>query len=328
MSTANIRGDYQVATPLVWAPVGAQQIHINVPSGGDVRLGELGATDHNYVTVGGSTVAETFSGTTLEFSLSDGRHDLTYYRCDDSGYANCTSKTLTVNAGDLTAAVRIDRVFEKLYSVCIGDLVEVTDGSLSVCAEVSFPDMLSDINDSLLDAKRNTVVYMSASASAAWHAAVQFGTSFFNTSAAEEARCESYFSECATVVYAALEAVMWAQHCNGTIVATPSTFDDKVANAVMHGVWSAILARELGQAKAEIWTDLHEGSSTACNSPTPGSNTEMDCANNAAGRSVAASDPTGTALDYYREVRDAVENGNLGTIIKDTPPSTCPGPSI
>ncbi len=83
--------------------------------------------------------------------------------------------------------------------------------------------------------------------------------------------------ECGAVIGRGREASQWARS------KTPELGDaeaDNKRDALRHGSWQALLSKQIGEGRAEVWKNAHETSSTS-----PGS-TCMDLENNRIGREV------------------------------------------
>ncbi|MEB8861375.1 hypothetical protein P4H06_34685, partial [Bacillus cereus] len=99
---------------------------------------------------------------------------------------------------------------------------------------------------------------------------------------------------------------------------TNSTLYQGNGDAFRHSFWNAALAKELGAikgrdvgvARAKVWTDAHEQYSN-------GVDKEMDLYNNEVGRTIAYNNYSWSINQYSSHIRNEVANGSMVRIVED-----------
>ncbi|PEL82824.1 DUF6973 domain-containing protein [Bacillus wiedmannii] len=97
-----------------------------------------------------------------------------------------------------------------------------------------------------------------------------------------------------------------------------STLYQGNGDAFRHSFWNAALAKELGTikgrdvgvARAKVWTDAHEQYSS-------GVDKEMDLYNNEVGRTIAYNNYSWSITQYSSHIRNEVANGSMVRIVED-----------
>lgn len=319
---------YKMMNPLHIAPEVGGASFIAVREGGTVRMKQL-SPNYSHVQIrddSNNIVAETFNNSTLEWFPPTGRTDYKMYRCDGSG---CNpGNVFEVLADDSMAFMRITKATKPVFGpncLTFNHVMQISssDGSKKVCATFDYVDFAKENINTVGDgnfvfikkAKHPTVGIVDV--------LEPFVDRIKNASQDFKDYCNDNSLDCSAVLASARLAQIIGKTCAGDD-STESSQQDTGANAAQHMIWNYLITKYLDEARAKIYTDLWEGSSTACDSPVTGSATEMDCKNNALGRVLATSN-SDTALGdvYSNEILPAVSNNPDVTIIDSSKYQTC-----
>lgn len=326
---SNAGHDYSYTPTLYMPPIAGVPKHITAGTGETIRIFTTPSYPHSVIKDGSTTVAETFNGQNLEFTLGNGYHDLDYYFCADSGYSNCTSTPTTVDVGGGLSMILVNEVTPPFFTgncFLFNGISQLSDGPDKACIAATSPDFYKVPTATILSQNQDALALgLGANGFGAVYDRIK------NVNPALRAYCEANpqnISDCSFAFLSAGIGLQAGAYCDDGDTTTGAA-DSTAGNAIQHILWAYALAEKVGRVRAKALLDRYEGSATACDNPTPGSATAMDCTNNAYGL-----DLSDNQIILYRNLAyvywKAVQNMNLQLpgIQVNSGPSTCAGSPV